>query len=159
MKNSNHFKISGLSFEPFRPLFHLSDAELAERNARRYIVDAKPGFPCRVSLVEAEIGETVILVPYDHQSEQSPYRSSGPVFVRKIASNAELAINEIPEVVRGRLMSVRAYDAEGLMLCSEVAEGRDIEKQIEILFADEKIAYLHLHNAKPGCYSCRVDRA
>lgn len=159
MKENIHFKITGLSPEYFHPLFQMSDSELAERNARRYVVDAKPGFPCRISLIDADVGETVILVPYDHQTAESPYRSSGPVFVREDASEAQLQVNEVPEVVRGRLMSVRAYDAAGILIASEVVEGIDIEKQIDQFFADEKVAYLHLHNAKPGCYSCRVDRA
>lgn len=159
MKNGNGFRISGLSMDPFFHLLTLSDAELAAHQARRYKADSKPGFPCRVSLVDAEPGETVILLPYLHHAVNGPYRSSGPIFVRENARPAELGINELPEVVRNRLMSVRAYDSESLMLASAVVEGPEIAFQIEEFFADERVAYLHLHNAKPGCYSCRADRA
>jgi hypothetical protein len=158
MKNSNDFRISGLSMDPFFHLLTLSDTELASHQARRYKADSKPGFPCRVSLVDAEPGETVILLPYLHHAV-GPYRSSGPIFVRENARPAELGINELPEVVRNRLMSVRAYDSESLMLASAVVEGPELATQIEEFFADERVAYLHLHNAKPGCYSCRADRA
>jgi hypothetical protein len=159
MKKSTNFLISGLPLEPFSNLFELEDTELAAMNARRCIADTKPGFPCRVSLVEAEIGETVILLAYQHHAVDGPYRGSGPIYVRERAKQAELSVNEVPEVVRRRLMSVRAYNAQSLMVASEVVEGSHLKPQIERFFADEQISYLHLHNAKPGCFSCRVDRA
>jgi len=159
MKNQISFRISGLPIEPFSSLFALSDEELALQNGRRYVVDVKPGFPCRVSLVDAEPGETVILIPYLHQSVKGPYQSSGPIFVRENAKPAELDVNELPEVVRRRLISVRAYSVDSLISASTVVDGSDLKRQIAEFFEDEKVAYLHLHNAKPGCFSCRVDRA
>jgi Protein of unknown function (DUF1203) len=153
------FQISGLPIETFQPLFNLSESELAARNARRCIVDSKPGFPCRVSLVDAEIGESVILLHYAHHQVNGPYLSSGPIYVRESAVQAELKVNEIPQVARQRLMSVRGFDSNGFMLVSDVVEGQNLQEKIADLFASEKVAYLHLHNAKPGCYSCRVDRA
>ena len=45
------------------------------------------------------------------------------------------------------------------MLYGEVIEGRAVEDAIARQFADPQVAYIHLHNAKRGCYSCRVDRA
>jgi uncharacterized protein DUF1203 len=158
MKSSVPFRISGLPLEQFIPWFRFTDAELASRNAARQICDKSPGFPCRVSLVDAVPGEKVILLPYRHHAVAGPYQSSGPIFVREAATPARLDMNEVPEVVRLRLMSIRAYDNQGMMVASEVIEGRDIEKQIETLFTDEQINYLHLHNARAGCYSCRVDR-
>jgi hypothetical protein len=152
------FQIRALPLEPFQSLLGLSDAELGERGARRYVADQKPGFPCRVSLVDAEPGESVILLPFAHHDVASPYRASGPIFVREQAKEAHLEVNEVPEVVRHRLLSFRAYDAGGMMIAAEVAEGNILEEQVERFFADAKVAYLHLHNARPGCYSCRVDR-
>jgi hypothetical protein len=158
MKSSVPFRISALPLEPFIPLFSLDDAELAKHGGRRCIADRKPGFPCRVSLLDADPGERVILVPFSHHSVDSPYQASGPIFVRQGAKQAILDVNEVPESVRGRLLSIRAYDASGLMVDAEVAEGSELESQIERFFALPHVAYLHLHNARPGCYSCRVDR-
>ncbi|HST30127.1 MAG TPA: DUF1203 domain-containing protein [Chthoniobacterales bacterium] len=122
-------------------------------------MDAKPGFPCRVSLQDAEIGETVILLPFVHHSVDSPYRASGPIFVRENAREADLDVGEIPEVVSTRTMSVRAYDKNSMMIDGAVVPGSEIKAHIEKLFADPKIAYRHLHNAGAGCYSCSVERA
>ena len=47
------FVISGLPVDEFKPLFGLSDVALAERGVVRVRVDAKPGFPCRVTLEDA----------------------------------------------------------------------------------------------------------
>ena len=159
MTQSTDFRISGLSMESFRELFRLTDAELTARNARMYIADADFGFPCRVSLKDATIGERVVLLPYTHHSVEGPYHSSGPIFIRENAEPPKLGINEIPDVARIRLLSIRAYDSNGWMLQSLVAEGPDLAPAIHRMFEEEKIAYLHLHNAKPGCFSCRVDRA
>src|ERR1700736_4045579 len=155
----NSFRISGLPLANFAPLFELDDNQLAQKRARRLIVDAKPGFPCRVSLQDAEIGERVILLPFEHQSVDSPYRASGPIFVRESAKEALLSPNELPEVVRSRMLSVRAYDGEGIMRGAAVTPGSELQSQIENLFADSRVSYLHLHNAGAGCYSCRIDRA
>jgi hypothetical protein len=154
-----NFRIVGLPVAQFQSLFSLDDNELAQKDARRLIVDAKPGFPCRVSLQDAEIGERVILVPFVHHDVESPYRASGPIFVCETAKQIELAPGEIPDVVAGRIMSVRAYNDKGMMVNAAVTPGKELESQIEKFFGDAKISYLHLHNAGAGCYSCRVERA
>jgi hypothetical protein len=158
MASTVSFRISALPLDPFVPLFALNDDELARHGARRCVADAKPGYPCRVSLVDAEPGERVLLLPYRFHDVASPYQASGPIFVRETARPAVPGINEVPDAVRRRLLSVRAYDSAGVMVDAEVAEGRELESQVERFFADERVAYLHLHNARPGCYSCRVDR-
>jgi hypothetical protein len=153
------FRILALPLDPFLPFFGLDDAGLAVAGARRCIANEKPGYPCRVSLVDAEPGETLILLPHAHHDVASPYRASGPIYVRENARQAFPEVNEVPEAVRRRLLSVRAYNATGFMLDAEVTEGRDLETVINRFFGDKRVAYLHLHNARPGCYSCRVDRA
>jgi hypothetical protein len=153
------FRIVALPIEAFTPLFGMDDAELSRHSARWCVADAKPGFPCRVSLVDAEPGERLILAPFQHHDVASPYRASGPIYVREHATRSSPAVNEVPDSVRRRLLSVRAYNADGFLIDAEVTEGRELEGTIDRFFADPSVAYLHLHNARPGCYSCRVDRA
>jgi hypothetical protein len=156
MKTS--FRIVGLTLANFAPLFSLNETALAEKHAHRVVADKKPGFPCRVSLEDAEPGESLILFPFAHHSTDSPYRASGPIFVRENAKEAALGPNEVPETVRSRLLSVRAYDDNGMMPDAEVTEGSNLEAQIERFFANPRVSFLHLHNAGAGCYSCRVER-
>lgn len=153
------FRISALPVEPFRHLFGLADATLAAHGAVRRIADTKPGFPCRVSLEDAEIGEPVLLINYEHLPAASPYRSRYAIYVREHASEAHPEVNEVPQQLRSRLLSVRAFDAQSMLHEAEVVDGSQLEAAIERLFADSRVAFLHVHNAKPGCYAARVDRA
>lgn len=145
--------------EQFAPLFCMTDSMLANRCAVRVTADTKPGYPCRVSLVDAEAGEELILIPFKHHDVTSAYQASGPVFVRKGALQAKPAVNEVPDSIRGRLLSIRGYDTAGNLIDSDVSEGCNLEHAITRFFSDPRVLYLHLHNARPGCYSCRVDRA
>ena len=153
------FRISGIDPAPYASLFAMSDAELARHGARRAIADASPGYPCRVGLVDAEVGDELLLLPYEHQPAASPYRASGPIFVRRGAGHRVLAVGEVPPYVTLRLMSVRAYDANDLMIDAAVCEGTEVAATMNRMFDDDAVAYIHLHNAKRGCFSCRVDRA
>lgn len=156
---SESFQFHALPAEKFSPLFDRTDAELAAMGARRQIVDGKPGYPCRVSLEDAEVGETVLLLPYTHHDVASPYRASGPIYVRRGVATADPAVGEIPALLRHRLLSLRAYDERAMMVGAEVVEGAGLEAAIQRLFADPSVGYLDVHNAKPGCFNCRVTRA
>lgn len=152
------YLISGLPVQPFQPLFGLDAAALCGRGGVRQVADRKPGFPCRITLQDAEAGETLLLLPWTHLDVDTPYRAAGPIFVRETALATAVFRNTIPEQQRSRLLSVRAYDADGWMRDADVAEGTRLEPLIERLFADAQTAYLHVHNARRGCYACRVDR-
>jgi hypothetical protein len=156
-ENAMQFRISGLSAEPFRHLFALSDAELKRHGAVRRVAE-NSGYPCRVSLTDATAGDEVILVNYEHQDADTPYRSRHAVYVRKGERRYD-AVGEIPEQLRKRLLSVRAFDENGMMVDADVIEGRLLEEMIGRFFANDAVAYIHLHYARPGCYAARVDRA
>src|SRR5918996_6612343 len=105
------FQLVALPAERFAPLFRKRDAELEAIGARRMVVHEKPGFPCRVSLADAEVGETVLFLPFTHHDVSSPYRAAGPIFIRSGAATASPSAGEIPAMFRHRLLSIRAYDA------------------------------------------------
>jgi hypothetical protein len=153
------FQFSGLPVAPFQPLFGLSDSQLAAHSAVRRTADKSPGFPCRVSLRDAEPGETLLLINYEHLAVAGPYRSRYAIFVREGAMQAQLAVEEVPEMLRHRLLSLRAFDSEGMLLDADVVEGQGIEPVIQRMLDRGEVDYLHLHNAKPGCFAARVDRA
>jgi hypothetical protein len=152
------YTVTSLSAEPFAPLFAMDDEALASRGARRVVADAPLGFPCRVSLDDAEPGETLILVNYEHQSASTPFRASHAIFVRE-GVEPVAAIDEMPPALRRRLLSLRAFDADGMMIAADIVEGAQAQGLIERMFEDPRIAYLHAHYAKWGCYAARIDRA
>ena len=150
--------VRGLPLAPFQPLFGLEDAALHARGIVRMTADRTPGFPCRVTLADAEPGETLLLLNWRHLDADTPYRSDGPIFVRESAAATHVVRNAIPEQQRSRLLSVRAYDKGGWMQGAEVVQGAGLESTIAKFFADPVVDYLHVHNANRGCYACRIER-
>ncbi|HEX6613264.1 MAG TPA: DUF1203 domain-containing protein [Rhodanobacteraceae bacterium] len=152
------FRIRGLAAEPFAELFLLPDAELAARGAVRIVADKAPGYPCRISLTDAAAGDEVILVHYEHHAADSPFRSSYAIYVREGERTFD-ETDRVPEMLRSRLLSLRAFDAQGMLLDADVVDGVGMEALIERLFASASVAYIHVHFARPGCYAARVERA
>ena len=152
------FRIMGLPAQPFTKLFTMSDVELAAHGAVRRVADARPGYPCRISLTDAEPGQSVILVHFEHHAVASPYRASHAIYVREGATMCDV-IDQVPEQLRLRLLSVRAFDRDGMMVGADVVDGRELEGVVATLFADARAAYLHVHYARPGCYAARIERA
>jgi hypothetical protein len=153
------FRYIGLSLASLAPLFALDDETLAARGVRRMVADAKPGFPCRVTLEDAEPGERVLLLPYEHHPAHSPYRASGPIFVREEARVSFDGAGAPPASLAIRLLSVRAYAGDGMMTDAEVIEGDALEPLLTRFFADARVAYVHAHYARRGCYAARIERA
>lgn len=152
------FRCIAISAERFAGLAALNDAELHRRGVRRVIADDKPGYPCRITLEDAEVGEPLLLLNFAHHDVDSPYRGSGPIYIRPTARATAFAPGQIPAMFAHRRLSVRAYNASAMMLAAEVVHGSELAACITRLLGDPAAAYLHVHNAGPGCYNCRVER-
>ena len=153
------FRITGLSPEPFRHLYGLSEVALAEKGVVRRIVEADSGFPDRIEMREGRPGEIFLLLNHLCQPADSPYRASHAIYVREGAEETYDEVDKVPEVMRKRLLSLRGFDAEGMIVEADVIQGTEVEGLIDRLFANSDVAYIHAHNAKQGCYSGRIDRA
>jgi len=152
------FRITGLSPEPYRHLFGLSDADLAANGAIRFTADSDSRFPDRVELRDARPEETLLLVNHVHQPANNPYRASHAIFVLEGAEAAYDRTDEIPEALRIRPLSLRAFDGDDLMVDAALIDGKESETAIDRLFANPAIAYIHAHYATRGCYAARIDR-
>lgn len=153
------FQIHALPADAFAPLFDLSDEELAMRNAVRMTVESAPGYPCRVSMKDAEIGETVILTNHQHQPANSPYQSSHAVYVTKDAAPAALEAGEVPDMIRSRLISLRMFSEADMIVDGDVLDGAELGERLTKAFANDEVAYCHVHFAKHGCFAGKVTRA
>lgn len=152
-----NFRLRGLPAQHFAHWFTLSDDELVARHASRVVADRPNAFPCRISLTDAEPGESVILLNYEHQPADSPYRSSHAIYIRQGEQQYD-ACDAVPDQLRRRLLSVRAFDEKHWLRNADVTPGTALEKLIERLFDDPQVLYLHIHFARFGCYAARVDR-
>ena len=146
------FQISPLPLNRFSHLFEHDDDALAAIGIRRSVADNNPGYPCRVSLQDAEVGESVLLVNFEHQPAPTPFRSSHAIYVREAATQAAPVINEIPPMLRSRLLSIRAFDTNGMLLAGEVIDGHDLETPLTRMLSGEAVDSVHIHNALLGCY-------
>ena len=153
------FRITGLSPEPFKALFGLSEPDLAANGIKRFVAEAGDAYPDRIEMRDAEPGETLLLLNHEYQPAETPYRARHAIFVREGATETYDRVDEVPQAMRTRLLSLRAFDAENMIVDADVTEGTEIEAVIERFFANEDVAYIQAHNAKRGCYSGRIDRA
>ena len=153
------YRIEALPVEPFAPLFAMSDAELAAVGARRWVADAPGRAPCRVSLQDADAGERLVLVNHAHMTDPtSPYRASGPIFVREAAVQAEAVEGPAPEMLRKRPLSLRIYDRRNMMMEGQVIDGVDLDDRLAEWFGNPATAEVHIHFAPRGCYLARAVR-
>lgn len=153
------FQIHALAPDDFSELYELSNAELAKRNAKRLHVDAKPGYICRVTLEDAEIGEDVIVFSHAYQPQATPYQGAFAIFIRENADKAQPAANTLPDDFLFRHFSVRAFNAHHYLITADLAKGTELGARINTFFENEDISYLHLHHAAHGCYVAKATRS
>lgn len=151
------YRIEGLKRADFEPYFAMNDAELAEFNAVR-VVATGPGFPCRVSLRDADEGDNLILLNYISHDVATPYRSSYAIFVRENAAEISPLVDHTPPVFEGRPIALRAFGTDGMLKTAGLALPGQVDEKIREIFEQEEIAYIHAHNAAHGCFSARIDR-
>ena len=151
------YMIEGLPKDRFAGLFGLDDAALAARGARRVVADGH-GFPCRVSLVDAEPGESLILLNHVSHDVEGPYRATHAVLVREKAEQASAYIDELPPVFASRTLSLRGFDTRGDLVSSRVSLPDQHDRAIRELLADPDIDHIDAHNTGHGCFSARIER-
>ncbi|MBV8500621.1 MAG: DUF1203 domain-containing protein [Paucibacter sp.] len=152
------FRIRGLDPRPFFPLYGQSDAALRKLGVLRTRVDTPNCAPDRIELRDAVPGENVLLLNHEYLDARSPYRGRHAIFVREGATQPFDAVNTVPECLRRRLLSLRAFDERGMMLDADVVEGSEVEPLIERLLTLPEVCFVHAHHARRGCYAARIER-
>lgn len=150
------FRITGLSVHPFTHLFDMSDVELATHGVQRF---RGAGLPDRVELRDTTADESALLLNHEHQPANTPYRSRHAIFVREHAGATFDAVGEVPEALRSRLLSLRAFDAGHQMVDADVVDGTAVETLIARLLALPEVDYIQAHFARRGCYAALIRRA
>jgi hypothetical protein len=153
------YQITGLDPAPYRPLFGLSDQELSKRGIVRMTVTEKPSYPCRVSLTDRDIGESVLLLNHVSHDIANPYRASHAIFVTEAEQEPGHYVDEVPPVFETRVLSLRGFDKDGMMADAILTQPGEADAGIRKLFANSEIATIHAHNATRGCFSAKIERA
>lgn len=150
--------IEGLSPQRFERFLGMTYSELAAHNAIRYAVTNKPGFPCRVTLEDADPGETAILINHFSREESTPFRASHAIFVRESAVAPARFEDDIPPVLLTRALSLRGFDAAGMMADAITTVQGGTEEGLLKLFEDPRIVEVDAHNVARGCFLARARR-
>lgn len=153
------FRITGLEPAQFTRYFGMSEGALAAHRALRRVSEGRPGYPCRVSLDDVAAGGEVILINYEHLPVDSPYRATHAIYVAADSRERWDRVDEIPPALARRLLSLRAFDRNGLMVSADVTEGAEAAPTIEKMLADAQVDFIHAHYARAGCFAARIDRA
>lgn len=152
------YRVKGLDPAPFKPLFGLSDEELESRGIVRMTVSS-PTFPCRVSLTDRSLGETVLLLNHVSHDVANPYRATHAIFITEGEEEAAEYFDEVPPVFEKRVLSLRGFDADGMMADAILTQPGEADAGIRGLFANPEIQTIHAHNATRGCFSAKIERA
>ncbi|MGI8932185.1 MAG: DUF1203 domain-containing protein [Sphingomicrobium sp.] len=143
---------------PFAYLFGLDDRRLAKLGVVRMTADAKPGFPCRVTLDDVEQGETLLLVNHVSHDGNGPYRATHAIFVSEGAVEAARHVDEIPPALDRRTLSLRGFDSAGMMCDAVLVQPGGADDAVRAMLADSAIDHIDAHNATRGCFAARIER-
>ena len=152
------YRITGLDPVPYKPLFGLSDEELASRGVVRMTVDDE-AYPCRVSLTDRAIGERVLLLNHVSHDVANPYRASHAIFVTEYAEKRAEYVDIVPPVFETRVLSLRGFDKDGMMVEALLTQPGEADAGIRKLLSNPEVETIHAHNATRGCFSARIERA
>jgi hypothetical protein len=152
------YRIDGLRREDCSGLIGLDEVELRRRGARRVIADAMPGFPCRITLEDAEPGESLILFNHVSHDVATPFRSAYAIYVRETAREPACYVDEPPPVFAGRTLGLRGFDSEGMLRGALLALPGEADSAIRALFERPAIETIHAHNAAAGCFAAKIVR-
>lgn len=151
------YRMEGLAPAAFESLFGLLDEELAGHRAKRVIADG-PGYPCRITLEDAEPGEELLLVNHVSHEDEGPFRTAYAIYVRREAVRAASFTDEAPPYLDKRTLGLRGFDAEGMLKGALIAQPCEADARIRELFENTEIDTIHAHNAAFGCFLARIER-
>jgi len=151
------YRIKGLEPSQFADLFALDDAELEQRNMVRMPVDT-PNFPCRITLRDCDIGDEVVLLNHLSHDGLNPYRATHAIFVSRSATEAADYVDSVPPALNRRILSLRAFDADGMMIDAALAQPGEADPAIRKLLANQAVVHIDAHNAIRGCFAAAIER-
>ncbi len=154
-----NFQLRALAHDQFQHYYGLSDEVLCEQKVIAYIADAETGYPCRVTLKNAQLGDRLLLINYTHHNVDNPYHGSHAIFVIDGAHSCVFSINEVPELITQYYLSIRAFGNNDLMIDADTVQGQKVSQSIKQMFANHEVSYLHIHTAKRGCFLAKVIRS
>lgn len=122
------------------------------------VADVKPGYPCRECLMDAEIGDELVLVSYDPFVTDSPYRGSSAIYLHRTQCEPWRDSGIVPQQQLGRRLSFRAFASDEMMIDAELVESATFTDAATRMLQNNLVEFINVRNASPGCWALRVER-
>jgi len=124
-------------------------------------LDAQDSYPCRHCLREATAAHGMLLLSHQAPKPKSVYGHATAIFLCAQECQRFDAPDTVPDIVRNRHVSLRAFDAQGMMLydANELVPGSGHDAAIRRILGRDDVAYVNAHTAKAGCLLCHIERA
>lgn len=115
--------------------------------------------PCRhcLQLIRRD-EEELLLFTYDPFRELGEPPLPGPVYVHAEACPRHPESEVIPEIYRGRLLTLEGYGEDRALLKEVRASNGEEQVAAEKLFQDAQIRYVHVRSTEAGCFLFRLER-
>lgn len=123
-------------------------------------VDGRETYPCRHCLREAPGGKGMLLLSHQAPEPRSVYGHLTAIFLCAHPCTRFEEPDVVPQIVRNRHVSLRAFRSDGMMLyeANELIEGEGHGAAIRRIFDRDEVAYINAHTAKAGCMLGHVVR-
>jgi len=147
------YRIEGLD-----PTAFADTQELLAVGAVRVTADRPNAYPCRITLEDAEPGESLLLVNHVSADVATPFRASHAIYIREEASAASCHVDAVPAFIASRTTSLRGFDAAGMIREAALANPGEADAGIRSLLGREEIVHVDIHAAAWGCFLARAER-
>ena len=117
------------------------------------------GNPCRHCLAMIPEGAGMLVLAHRPFPSLQPYAEVGPIFLCADACSRRGG-EALPEMLASSDYIVRGYGADDRIVYGTggVVPTGAIPARAEELFADARVAYVHVRSARNNCFQCRIDR-
>lgn len=119
------------------------------------------GYQCRHCLTIIPPGSAMLLVAYRPFDALDAYAETGPIFICADHCEGFGSRADVPKTLTASpTFLLKGYGADDRIIygTGAVIDADRIPDYADRLFADPKVAYIHVRSAKNNCYQARLDR-
>jgi hypothetical protein len=135
-----------------------------DANGHRPERHVSPGgmMPCRHCLADIAEGEPYLILALRPFPKAQPYAEQGPIFLHAGPCERHPDSAAMPALFRERpAYLIRGYGADDRIVygTGRMVAPAEMPRAAEAMFADARVAYIHVRSASNNCYQARIDRA
>ena len=118
--------------------------------------------PCRHCLTDIKAGEPYLILAHRPFPKAQPYAEQGPIFLHAEPCARHPDSEDVPAMFLERKdYLMRGYGADDRIVygTGKIVAPTAVAEAAQAIFANGRIAYIHVRSASNNCYQCRIDRA